>query len=137
MIFKQDLCNAPILLEEALDSFDESPEIQQEAINFLVGDALVDDNKEEKQRQQKAATGVPSTANPFSVMSNVIKASSEPPPDLQKRVVLANNRPVVVVVKQPEEETVAHLARSANLIAMSHSHVKSEEDVAILVEEEM
>ena len=137
MIFKQDLCNAPILLEEALDSFDESPEIQQEAINFLVGDALVDDNKEEKQRQQKAATCVPSTANPFSVMSNVIKASSEPPPDVQKRVVLANNRPVVVVVKQPEEETVAHLARSANLIAMSHSHVKSEEDVAILVEEEM
>ena len=68
-------------------------------------------------------------------MSNVMKANSEP--DVQKRVVLANNRPVVVVVKQPEEETVAHLARSANLIAMSHSHVKSEEDVAILVEEEM
>ena len=58
MIFKQDLCNAPILLEEALDSFDESPEIQQGAINFLVGDVLVDDNKEEKRRQQKTATGL-------------------------------------------------------------------------------
>ncbi len=144
----EDLCNAPIPLEEALDSFDESPEINHDAINFLVGESLIEfkeDKEEECKPKQKttavSSAGLVSPPNPFSV-SNTIKSSNEPPPapDVPKRLVVLANRPAVAVkMKAPEEDAaaVAILARSANFNAMSHSHVKSEEDVAILVEDEI
>ena len=133
MIFKQDLFNATFcwkkhwIVSTNLQKSSRGPSISWWA--------MFSSTTTRKRNGDSKKPLLASTANHFSVMSNVMKANSEP--DVQKRVVLANNRPVVVVVKQPEEETVAHLARSANLIAMSHSHVKSEEDVAILVEEEM
>lgn len=42
----QDLCNAPIPLDEALDSFDESPEIKNEAVTFSVGEPLIEVREE-------------------------------------------------------------------------------------------
>lgn len=121
----QDLCNVPIPLEEALDSFDESPEIEREAINFIVGESLVEHSgQEDKQQQAKQP-----------ILK--VKSSSEPPPDGHKSKTLS--RPVVKIGtnnSSPEDQEVINLTRSVNLLAMPCSQLRPEEDVTIIVEDE-
>lgn len=126
----------PIPLEEALDSFDESPEIEQEAVNFLVGEKILEMKEGEEGRRDQ-----PQMKQLTSKVS--VKASSEPPPDvLAKTRVLAPSRPLLkMTVSNPltdEQETGnPNLTRSVcNVRAMSHGHLRPEEDVTIIVEDE-
>ena len=126
----------PIPLEEALDSFDESPEIEQEAVNFLVGEKLLDRKEEDEGRRDQ-----PQIKQLTSKVS--VKASSEPPPDGHaKPRLLAPSRPLLkMTVSNPltDEHETAHsnLTRSVgNVRAMSHGHLRPEEDVTIIVEDE-
>ncbi|KAI9554622.1 hypothetical protein GHT06_019895 [Daphnia sinensis] len=121
----EDLCNVPIPLEEALDSFDESPEIEREAINFIVGDSQVGPSgQEDKQQQAKQP-----------ILK--VKSSSEPPPDGHKSK--ASSRPVVKIgtsnVSTDDQEGIS-LTRSVNLLSMPCSQLRPEEDVTIIVEDE-
>lgn len=112
-------------MEEALDSFDESPEIQHEAVSFLVGDALIEINEEENGEKRQRTV---------SFSSNAAKNGGDTL-DAQKRVA----RPALLKItsNQPdEEEATASLVRTTAAIAMSHSHLKPDEDVTIVVEEE-
>ncbi|KAI9554642.1 hypothetical protein GHT06_019915 [Daphnia sinensis] len=120
----QDLCNVPIPLEEALDSFDESPEIEREAINFIVGDSQVEPSGQEDKQQAKQP-----------ILK--VKSSSEPPPDGHKSK--ASSRPVVKIgtsnVSTDDQEGIT-LTRSVNLLSMPCSQLRPEEDVTIIVEDE-
>jgi hypothetical protein len=126
----------PIPLEEALDSFDESPEIEQEAVNFQVGEKLLElKDGEEGRRDPPQVKQLPSKVS--------VKASSEPPPDGHaKPRVLATSRPLLkMTVSNPltdeQEKDNPNLTRSVcNVRAMSHGHLRPEEDVTIIVEDE-
>lgn len=115
-------------MEEALDSFDESPEIKQEAVNFLVGDALIeikepgDDYQDDK------------TQKTVSFTSNAAKVGYELV-DIQKRTA----RPALLKInssQSDEEEDTTSMIRSPSVIAISHSHSKPDVDVTIVVEDE-
>lgn len=132
----QDLCNVPIPLEEALDSFDESPEIEQEAVNFLVGEKLLERKEEDEGIRDQSP-------KKLSTSKVLAKASSEPPPDGHAKLrILTPSRPLLkMTVSNPltdEHETAqSNLTRSVgNIRALSHGHLRPEEDVTIIVEDE-
>lgn len=82
---RQDLCNAPIPLDEAMDSFDEAHEIRQDAVNFMVGETLIDLDAEKLPKQKYP---VISSSAPVASQSGAVplpaKSSSEPPEQTRK-----------------------------------------------------
>lgn len=66
------MCNAPIpATEEALDSFDESPEIKQEAnVQFVVGDSLLE-VKEDDDRRVRTVSFTSSSAKVGALVTEV------------------------------------------------------------------
>lgn len=68
----QDLCNAPIPPDE--DSFDEAHHGNEEAVNFMVGETLIDLEMERS----------PTSSAKQKCASALVKASSEPPEQTKK-----------------------------------------------------